>query len=438
MPVKNHCMNYLKIRNKGLLDVEALTLLGASSKREDETKIGMFGSGNKYALAYLLRNNYEVRIYSGLNEIVLSLVEKKFRDKVFHVIVINGAETSITTEFGKDWQLWQAIRELYCNAIDEGGQILEYVHHPQPEEGATCFYIKTRAEITNFVGDFDNYFSENRKVLFENAYGKILEKTEGAKLNLYRKGIRCMETDRTSVYDYDLANIDIDENRLVKYHWDVASQIWNLIYQCTDKEVIRNILFNCSKDNNIECIAADFHSVNGSYMSDAYTEVIKELSMAPIGLSGLLTPDEIGQTTVLPNIIFNQVKAVVGNDSLATRFKVYKGSFYIEVDMDALNKATLDKCYEFLKECNYTGPMDYPVAIARFDDKRYLGFADQDGKRIILSEVCMAKGVQAITETLIEEFIHLKYDVKDQTRGFQDAAITEIVSLLKVKNAMVV
>lgn len=54
-------MNYLKISNKGLLDVEALTLLGASSKRGDNTKIGMFGSGNKFSLAYLLRNNYNIK-----------------------------------------------------------------------------------------------------------------------------------------------------------------------------------------------------------------------------------------------------------------------------------------------------------------------------------------------------------------------------------------
>lgn len=34
-------MNYLKISNKGILDVEALTLLGASSKRGDNSKIGI-------------------------------------------------------------------------------------------------------------------------------------------------------------------------------------------------------------------------------------------------------------------------------------------------------------------------------------------------------------------------------------------------------------
>ena len=83
-------MHYLKISNKGLLDVEALTLLGASSKRGDNTKIGMFGSGNKFSLAYLLRNNYELRIFSGLEEIKLTTIEKTFRDKKFNIILVNN------------------------------------------------------------------------------------------------------------------------------------------------------------------------------------------------------------------------------------------------------------------------------------------------------------------------------------------------------------
>ena len=169
-------MNYLKISNKGLLDVEALTLLGASSKRGDNTKIGMFGSGNKFSLAYLLRNNYELRIFSGLEEIKLTTIEKTFRDKKFNVILVNDKETSITTDFGKDWNLAQAIREIYCNSIDEGEHTLEFVKDINPLEDKTHFYIKSRQEIINYISNFDDYFAENKKVLFECPYGKILEK----------------------------------------------------------------------------------------------------------------------------------------------------------------------------------------------------------------------------------------------------------------------
>lgn len=428
-------MNFLKISNTGHLDVEALTLLGASSKREDSTKIGMFGSGNKYALAYLLRNNYEIAIYSGTSEIVIGKSNKAFRERNFEVITVNGTETSITTDFGKDWQLWQAIRELYCNAMDEGGHCLEYVQHPTPTDGETHFYIRSRAEITNFVGSFDSYFSENRKVLFENEYGKILGKKDKSTLNLYRKGIRCFETDKESIFDYDLANISIDENRLVSYPWMVPSTIWNLIYQCTDKSVIRQVLLNVSDGDLIERTSVDYAGAHAHYMSDAYKEVLSELSLAPAGMAGLLSVEEMQSTTIVPTHIFKQAQGVVTNNNLASKFRVYKTHFYVEIDKDALHEATLQKAFDFFRECNYDKVLDYPIAIARFNDKDFLGFADIKEQKIVLSEICLAKGVQMVIETIIEEWIHLKYDVRDETRGFQNAAITEIVNLLKVKNA---
>ena len=53
-------MKIIKITSKGEIDERAFSLLGASSKRDDNTKIGMFGSGLKYSLAYLLRKEIKV------------------------------------------------------------------------------------------------------------------------------------------------------------------------------------------------------------------------------------------------------------------------------------------------------------------------------------------------------------------------------------------
>lgn len=426
-------MKYLKISNNGIMDEMSLTLLGASSKREDHKKIGMFGSGNKYALAYFLRNNYEICIYAGKDEIKLSTVERQHRGKTFNVIIINGKETGITTDFGKDWEFWQAVREVYCNAIDEGEHKMEYVMNIAPDENQTHFYIRTRSEVTNFVQNFDNYFAENKKVVFECELGRIVEKSENPILNLYRKGIRCFETDRKSVYDYDLNAVDIDENRIAKYSWQIPSHIWNLIYQCTDKTVIKNILFQCHDSGFVECLSADFASVYEGNMSKEYIEVLNELQVAPREMSGLLSIEEQGSTTILPRILFDQAKAVVKNSNLPTKFKCYKDHFFVDIELTDLHQATLKKANEFFKECEYEIP--YPIKAARFEEKAIYGLADVDNQEIILSENCLDKGVQMVIETIIEEFIHLKHQVKDETRGFQNAAITEIVRLLKIHHA---
>lgn len=431
-------MNYLKISNKGLMDINSLKLLGASSKRGDTSKIGMFGSGNKYALAYLLRNNYEVLIYSGKDEIKLTTKLTKLRDKEFNVICINGEETSITTEFGKDWEFWQAIREIYCNAVDEGGYNMEYVSTIIPFETETHFYIRTRPEVTEFVSHFDDYFAQNKKVLFECKQGKILAKSGNSKLTLYRKGIKCFETKYESIFDYDLSEIDIDENRLVKYSWYVAPEIWNLVYRCNNEELIRTILFGCGDDKYIEHNSGEYSSPNTSLMSKEYINVLNTIEIAPSNMSGLLNTEERQSVTIIPSKIFEQAKSHITNENLPTKFKVYKGHIYREIKIDNLHQSTLNKAYDFFKECNYTKPLQYDVKVGIFEDKKVLGFADMNNNEIVLSDNCLDKGVQCVIEVMIEEFIHLKYEVKDETRGFQNSIITEFVNLLKIKNAYLV
>lgn len=431
-------MNYLKISNKGKIDLLSLTLLGASSKRGDNTKIGMYGSGNKYALAYLLRNNYEVSIYSGKEEIKLSTEKVSMRDKDFNCILVNGEKTSITTEFGKDWQLWQALREIYCNALDEGGSKMEFVSGIDPNEDETHFYIKNENEIGSFVANFDKYFASNRRILFECPIGRVLEKKTLGPLVLYRKGIKCFETDQMSVYDYDINHIDIDEDRMVKYSWYVNSTIWNLIYSSTNKEVIKNILASCYDSKYVEYSTGEYSSPDGSNMSEEFKEVLRSLKLAPASLSGMLSSDEYGETTILPLKVFKHASTVVDNNSLAQKFKVYNNAFYIEVVLAPLHEATLNKAKHFFTECNYEGVFNYPIVCARFDDKSVRGFADMKEQQIVISELALESGVQSTIDVLIEEYIHLKYDVKDETRSFQDAVISEIINVLKIKNTYLV
>ena len=119
----------IEIANNGEVPVEAFTLMGASTKRGDDTKIGYFGSGLKYAISKLTKDGVDLKIYSGKKEIKITTTNVSLGREKFKRININKRPTSLTTEMGPDWELWQAIREIYCNAADEEGHKVSTQEH---------------------------------------------------------------------------------------------------------------------------------------------------------------------------------------------------------------------------------------------------------------------------------------------------------------------
>lgn len=424
-------MKWIRIKNNGIIEVEALHLVGASTKKNDKSKIGQFGSGNKYALAYLLRNGYDVRIFAGMEEIKLSTEKTTFRDVEFDVLCINGQKTSITIEMGKDWEFWQALRELYCNAIDEGDCSIDFVQNIEPIDNETHFYIDTKKDVLDFFQNFNNYFAMNKKVLFECEDGRILEKS-GTTCNIYRKGIRCFHANKLSVFDYDFNEIYIDENRLVKYYWDVEEKMWNLIYQCNNADVINQILHNSSNSEYIEGCISDISTISSSKISEEFLSILKQTRIAPKGYAGLLKPDEVQSHVIIPTKVFQSVRGLIGDENVGDNFKVSKRGFmFREIDIEPLHEATLKQALYFFQECNFKIP--YPVKIAIFDEKNVLGTCYND--EIILSVICIEKGVNETVVTILEEFLHIKHKVNDETRAFQTAALTEFITYMKSANA---
>lgn len=426
-------MKYVRIKNNGEIEPEALSLVGASTKRTDTSKIGQFGSGNKFALAYLLRNGYNVQIFAGHNEIKLTQQPCKYRDQEFQLLYVNSEKTSITLEMGKDWQFWQAMREIYCNAIDEGGNELEFVNHITPIEGETHFYIENQKDVMDFIANFDNYFAERKKVLFECRYGRILEKS-GEKANIYRKGIRCYNSDKLSVFDYDFNDIEITEDRIVKYSWEIAGKIWNLVYACEDKEVILSILHQSAKAQYIES-STSYGGLDISKSSQCFKDVVKSIRTAPRSYAGALSPEEQHNHIIVPTEVFESIRGVIGNDNVGTRFKVsLSGELYTEVVPSELTKETLNKALDFLKEVQFDMP--YDIKIVKFGESNIMGCAHQG--EILISELAIERGVNDTVNTIIEEFIHLKHGVQDETRAFQTASINELIAYMKKVNAFAI
>lgn len=236
-------MNWLRISNDGLICPEDLTLIGSSTKREQSGKIGMFGSGWKYALAWLIRNDCKPLIYSGNEYMNIDFKVKMHRSNIVNVITVNDIETSLTTEMGPKWTGWMALREVISNAIDEGGYSITTQWSPtfSGEQGRTVVYIPMNGELSEVMLKYDSYFAFNRKEVFKNKYGRIFVKSEPSPLNIYRKGIRCYDTKELSSIDVDFEDISINEDRLCQ-SYTIGYRLHDLVEEGVPTLIFKKIL----------------------------------------------------------------------------------------------------------------------------------------------------------------------------------------------------
>lgn len=424
-------MKYLKISNYGEIEVEALTLVGASTKRDDQSKIGMFGSGNKYALAYLMRNGYDVLFYSDQQSINVNTVPATLRDCSFNVITINGDKTSITTEMGPQWTLWMAIREFYANAVDEKLISFEIVDHIMTTKGGTDIFIEVKDELHQFMDNINDYIAITKEVVFQDVdQNKILKKHSDLAC-IYRKGMRCYDTREHSVYDYDFPKININESRIVSSSWNITEKLTSLLFKCSDPVVIRNILEASTNKNYLE-YKIDNHSW---YFSDhfdyqVWLDAIGNKAIAPMALALFIPADQHKDTFFLRSKMYTHLKENLPGVKLAMHSNMINNVAYIEKVPTALQLDTLKEVEKFFKECQFDMP--YPVKIVEFAEKQVHGMAE-DGT-VYLSVLALDQGKTHTANVIIEEYIHLKHNVADETRAFQKSAIIEFINYMKLIN----
>lgn len=292
--------NYICVQNQGQIVPEDLMLIGSSSKRDAVGKIGFFGSGWKYALAVLMKNGAKPIIFSGKEEIDIDTEMVEHRGNIAEVITINGQRTSLTTGMGPKWLMWQAFREIFSNAIDEGGHHIYGSNNPYGTEDITRVYIPNVPGIKEVMDAFDTYFTFQLTPSFTDQYGSRLFIWENEQKNTFhfRKGIRCYENlHQKSKYSIDFADISINEQRLSD-SWTVRARSKEFFSNVTDGKIARWMFLNVE----------DSHMA--SKLNDTLRNVI--LEMQEEGYKFLTT----GIKRVFGDLFLGAAGVVVINDDL--------------------------------------------------------------------------------------------------------------------------
>ena len=410
-------MSYLCIRNEGEIDIAALMLLGATDK-EGSNKIGFFGSGNKYAIATLLRNNCEIRIFSGKKEFPITTKEVSFRNETYKQIVIDGKETSITTRMGPAWEVWMAIRELYCNAVDEGLLYFDTVEEIQGTvEGETAVYVSITEEVKDFVDNIENYINQQKPLdSLQTSYGQvdILDNQKGV---YYRKNIRASNEECTSLYSYNFDKIDINESRLINYNSLAEERMTCALAMTESHTIINNYINKWMNTSYLEYSARWNESYCYDKLSQAWHHILLEKNTPIIAhsLASLMKESEI--YVILPDALVHKISEEFPDVPI---YGHKEGMFLIAEPSQEL----LYKVETALDELESWGMPRKTVHYCTFKSPSIKAMA-YHGEVYVSIDI----DTEDITSAIYEEYTHIETSYGDCSRSLQTHLFKEVIKL---------
>lgn len=240
-------------KTPGLIPIEAFTTFGINSKPSTTSAIGFFGTGLKYAVAVLCRLKIPVEVWIGEKCHHFYPSKQKFRGKEFEFISMKRRDgimgkwfghtrLPFTTELGKNWELWQAYRELHANTLDELGRTYLLVEDDTVVGAPNQTHIVIRGPEMRKVW-------ENRGEVF--LEGGVQNLSSGDKVQvfhrkspyLYYRGLRVFTLQKPSLYTWNfLETMQLTEDRTLAAQYMPAYYAERFVATHTDKEFIRSVL----------------------------------------------------------------------------------------------------------------------------------------------------------------------------------------------------
>lgn len=270
-----------------------LSSMGDSSKRGDESTIGQFDSGLKYAIALLLRNNINISIKTYddngiLNVYKFSTSVKKCPNTIKEKQLINinyidysddtsgVIETGFALQMGYNWSLWMALRELYSNMLDEKGNISE-----EQDEFMIAYGTVVTLEFdeqNEFFNVWENkhlYINQSKPLCEVSSSVECLENKERY-LRIYKQNILVYEDkDKPSRFAWNIKFGDIDERRILSNLYSVEQNISYAIQNTNNEDFLKSIIAPYFQTEEKEFLSTNTHY--SDYISESVKKVVNEV-----------------------------------------------------------------------------------------------------------------------------------------------------------------
>lgn len=448
-------MKYILIQNDGEIESNSFELIGASTKRGETGKIGFFGSGLKYSIAYMMRKGIHFRVFSGEEEMVFTTTPESLKGQSFDRICINGKPTSYTVTMGPTWtEDWFVLREIYCNAIDESNcQVIKKVENISPSSGKTRIYIQLTELLEGVVAEWDKYFSDERVPIFEcpkvytSGIGmsdgsgviqnyqpvKVFQKTNGV---FYRRGIKVAEK-KSLLFDYEMQFMDINEDRTAKNISSMDYGFADMIGMFCNEGWVKSILRTAQDDEPCaEYRSLGWHTVDGSYSQD-WIQFSKDNMVVAKEIAGRYAEDiqrSKKEVFLIPAHFARDMKKQLPEMLIVGMGNIIGDNYFTEVDKTPKMNFLLKEVVASLKQMDYEIPFD--ICVAEFENDEVLGQADIKEKKIYIAKKTFDMGRREIAMTLMEETEHIASGASDETRKFQTHIFSQWLKSMENSNGL--
>jgi hypothetical protein len=362
--------------NPGLLDIDAALILGVNAKTSDDP-IGQFGTGLKYAIAVLLRSGHKICVHTGGTAYNFTSQKKETRGTNYEQVFCNDQPLGFTTALGKNWKIWQAFRELYSNAMDEGGEVSDSGNSISAAN--STIITVTGQEISQVYCDRWKYFlTANTPIL---ATYKNVQILHGH--NIYFKGILVKEMKSSFAYNFT-SGITLTEDRTIDNEWSAGWDIARAVQMLDDTQFLSVIVSRHDSPEHQFSWSTDLSEPNRTWLRQASAKA--EL---PTVFKALADTQAINEGKIAVRPITPSENSMI---DLAREQLKFLG-IYVNQTISVSDKL--------------------PLSV--------LGLASSG--QIYLSSTLFSQGQTRVTGTLLEEHLHCKHGFADATRRFQDYLI---------------
>lgn len=387
-------MNTVYFANTGALDLDFIRLLGVSVKNT-KSPIGYFGTGLKYAIAVLLREQQNIELIVNGETYRFTTRTKTLRGQEIQVIYMNDEQLPFSLDFGKNWKLWQVFRELYSNTIDEGGVMSHnelYAYDTIIKVTGDKFY-QTYLDRASIVLESTPLFSGSEI--------DIHPKTQKDDYLFYR-GIRTNPVGAPTRFNFNMKKeIQLTEDRTIGSMFRVQTAMAKMVVQeLTDENLLYNILL--SEQGHFEYRMDLDWLPSSERPSDAFMRVVQSHRFS----------HRINPSAVVVWKKFNEDPK-----------KEYE-SFTLRPDEEQM----LDQADALLELLD--AKIEYEnVRFVKTLGPNVLGRYERG--KILISRDAFDQGVLILAGTLYEEYLHAEHGLLDESRSMQNYLLNRLIVTLQ-------